>query len=124
MHSVATKMVRQAAAAASMATSRHRLGGSAGAQWLAARRQHWPASAPGRMHAARITAVASPVRTPGLGVSEPAVRPWAVPAPAPAVGHGRGLGSLWQAYLHSLEHKPLLTKVKLCCGMACGCNEN
>ncbi|KAL4433421.1 hypothetical protein ABPG77_010274 [Micractinium sp. CCAP 211/92] len=110
MRVLATTMLRQAAATASTAMAHRRVGGSAGAQWLAARRHYWPAGAPVRARTMRVSAVASPVRGPGLGVSEPTVRPLAVPAPAPSVGLGRGLGALWQAYLHSLERSPLLTK--------------
>lgn len=113
MRVLATTMLRQAAATASTAMAHRRVGGSAGAQWLAARRHHWPAGAPVRARTMRVSAVASPVRGPGLGVSEPTVRPLAVPAPAPSVGLGQGLGALWQAYLHSLERSPLLTKVRI-----------
>ncbi|KAL4451615.1 hypothetical protein ABPG75_007277 [Micractinium tetrahymenae] len=110
MHSVATRMLRQAAVAASAAAARRRHSRAAGAQWLAVRRQHWPSYTPGRAPAAPITAIATPVRVPGLGASEPAVQPWAAPAPAPSVDMRPGLGALWQGYLHSLERSPLLTK--------------
>lgn len=112
MHSLATKMLRQAAVAASSSTARRRLGGAAGAQWLAALHQDRPASCARRAPVLRITAIATPVRTPGLGASETAVQPWAAPVPA-SPSAVRGLAALWQAYLLSLERSPLLTKVNL-----------
>ncbi|PSC69542.1 peroxisomal membrane MPV17 PMP22 isoform 2 [Micractinium conductrix] len=109
MHRLTARLVRQTAAAAA---GRQRAGTPAAVlaprSLQHTRRFHATAGRRRPLAPQLIQAIASPFRLP---FAEPAPQPVPVfVAPAPAVPLTQRIGLLWQAYLRSLEQRPLLTK--------------